>query len=289
MSKSNSAESSKSAKSKRAKVEVFTYLNQIAKTMSKRPRVLKMVLALLLSGLAFIFLNAESGLTTAMLYMIAENGKKSGRAGGNVYMRNGRIRGMAIPRLVQNAYTLGARNRFATLSAAFRSLSQDAQLEWGSATGFFKSDRFGRQIPVVGKELYVMLNSNLLNIGEPPISVPPVPDAVTGFNLLQVVADESAASVELSFSPDPSPTGISMLVFATAQLSPGIQRPGNSAFRLVDVIDDGASAPAVISANYIAKFGSPVAGKKIFVKCVPVNETTGQAGPGILASTIVVA
>lgn len=251
-------------------------------------RIIKMLLLFTVLGLAYS-MDARAGATgTAMLYMIAENGKKSGRADGNVYMRNGRIRGMAIPSLVRNAATAAARNAFGTLSAAFRSLSQINQNSWIEARGFFKSDRFGRPVEITGKALYNWLNGNIVDIGGNPMLVAPAPEAVGVVVIDAVAADDSANTVIVDLTDD-VPATTSVKVFATAQQGAGVNRPGDSAYRMIEILPAGTTTPVDISASYGARFGQPVTGKKIFLKFVAVNENTGQAGVPSIGSTTVVA
>lgn len=255
---------------------------------NRRFRVLP-ILALVAIVAACIATQDAHPVNYAMLYMIAENGKKSGRADGNVYMRNGRIRGMAIPTLVRNAYTSIARNGFGSLSAAFRSLTQAQIKSWNASTGFFKSDRFGRPIAITGKALFNMLNGNLQDIGLPAIDNPQVAAAVDGITSFDLTIDFSALTAEIDFLPDPTAANVVHKVFATAPLGPGISRPGSSQYRLISRIASAAAAPFNMQAAYLTKFGQPPVGSKVFVKLVPVNNVTGQAGVPVLNDTIVVA
>jgi len=72
-------------------------------------------------------------------------------------------------------------------------------------------------------------------------------------------------------------------------MSAGTFRPSRSAYRLITTIADGATTPVDINAAYVAKFGAPVTGNKIFVKTIPVHGVTGQAGIAMVASSVVVA
>lgn len=228
------------------------------------------------------------GLTGAMLYSIANDGKLSGRADGNVYMRNGRIRGMKVPALVQNQYTQRVRNGLGQLSASFRALGQDIIAAWNSATGFTYTDRFGRQHPLTGKALYLRLNQNLLSIDSTTISAPPVAEAVEGVTYLQVEPDGTTAKFNVTFDPSQVATGVRLLVSATAPLSPGITRPSRSAFRDISYIDSGSNSPQDIYLDYVGKFGSLPVGSKVFVRVIAINSSTGQASPSIIASNVVV-
>lgn len=250
----------------------------------------KVIIAIIAMAWCVTDLFAGSGTAQyAMLYLIADSAKKSGRAGGNVYMRNGRIRSFTVPSLVQNEATSTQRNNFSQFSTAWNALSAADQVSWNEATGYFKSDRFGQAIPLVGKELFIALNRSLFNVGNPQIDTAPLPGSVPAIDSLVVTASTAAGgSLTVTYSPDLTPGGGNFIkVFATAQLSPGTFRPGKSKYRLLMVLDDTATSPESIFTQYVARHGALVAGRKIFIKLVGVNGTTGQQSSGIIASDIV--
>lgn len=272
----------------KASVSLPDHLVKQASVLAKLPKI---ILALIVGAILVAIANAsgETATGTAMLYMLAENGKKSGRADGNVYMRNGRIRAMAIPRLVQNAFTGAARNAFGTLSSAFRSLTQSQQNSWINATGFTTSDRFGRTVTITGKALYNWLNGNLAACGEDTLTTCPDPRAVDSVEITAFSVDISDTEMEITLSTGAVPATSAIKVFATAPQSNGINRPSASKYRLVSVLAPGAAAPHDIWTEYAARFGAPVAGQKVFIKTEAVLIATGQAGVPSLAMATAVA
>lgn len=286
MSNTNKPASSKAAKKLSSHLE---HMAKIAKAKAKESVAAKVV-AVLLFALTFAFscgwFGAAFGASTAILYIFAFDGKVSGRMDGNVLMRNGRGRGFVVPSLVQNGYTAGVRSLLAQLSQGFRGLTQAQIAAWNSFE-MTVSNRFGQSKIIKGKACYVRLNANLINVGGTPISDPPVLEDVAGITSLSFTAT-APNTMPLTFSPTPTDANVAHLVFATANLSPGISRPSKSAFRLIDVIAGGTATGVAEGANFVTKFGSLVAGDKVFVKLVPVNFTTGQAGVGIIASAVVV-
>lgn len=286
-SKKPVAEAKTTAKDK-AK-SVFKHLQESANNRWKKiPAIAKMIIFAIIAASLYA---ADKGGTAqyAMLYMIADNAKKSGRADGNVYMRNGVIRGMRVPSLVQNNFTQLQRGSLSQLSSSWNALTQDQMNSWNNASGFFASDRFGRSIEIKGKALYVRLNQNLFNSNSTLITVAPVPTSVNGITNLSFVADDSGNTFILTFTPTPTDADVKHLIFATAQLSAGTFRPSKSAFRLIGLIPIATATGVDIQADYVAKFGLPVTGNKIFIKLIPVNRVTGQAGPAIVASSVVIA
>jgi hypothetical protein len=285
------AKSGSSATEKKAvkKSVMQLHMEKISEAIRTR-QGLSLWLLLIASLISLYFMQSvEDTLNYAMLYSVANNGRFSGRADGNVYMRNGRIRAFRVPALVQNGYTALQRSIFSGLSSGWNGLTEAQRLSFINAEGFFTSDRFGNQVPVKGKELYVRLNGNLTDIGAALLTEAPIPAAVPGITQLQITVDDSSNTFLLQFTPTPTDATVEHLVYATSQLSPGINRPGASQFRLISVLANGTVSGADINAAYVVKYGAPLTGRKIFVKLVPVNNTTGQAGVGIIASSIVVA
>lgn len=223
-------------------------------------------------------------LINMMLYLKADNGKLSGRADGNVYFKNGVVRGFVVPSLVQNAYTTAARVALATFSSAWNALTQLQMRTWISARGFFTTNRFAQQVELTGKLLYTTLNRNLNLIGVAPIDVAPVPAAVEQ-PITLTIATLTAIAISLEFTVSPLTTS-TMRVFATRGQTPGTFEPAQSEFRMLPNLTPDTS-PINAFTRYVTKFGAPIVGTKIFFKLVAIDETTGQASPGIVESGIV--
>lgn len=223
-----------------------------------------------------------------MLYQFANNGKLSGRASGNVYARNGRVRGMTVPKLVQNSNTQRVRSMFGTNSSSFRHLTADEIRAWNAASGFATVDRFGNEVNLTGKTLFVSLNQNLKLVGAPAITAPPIPVGVIGLTELVPQPDASAGDFIIDFTATPVPANSAMLISATAPVSPTITRPGRSAFRDVAVKPAATATGFDLWNDYISRFGIPKVGTRIFVRAIIVSTVTGQASASIVADAIVV-
>lgn len=223
-----------------------------------------------------------------MLYQFANNGKLSGRASGNVYARNGRVRGMTVPKLVQNSNTQRVRSMFGTNSSSFRSLTADQIKAWNEASGFATVDRFGNEVNLTGKTLFVSLNQNLKLVGAAPITSPPTPVGVIGLTMLDAQPDATNGDFIVDFLATPVPAGSAMLISATAPVSKTITRPGRSAFRVVVVKPAATPTNFDLWNDYIARFGTPAVGTRIFVRAIIVSTVTGQASASIVTDAIVV-
>lgn len=275
---------------KKSKVsKALQHLSAIAKAksekLSKGQGVIPMILFILML-LAWLLVDTAAGLSVAMLYSYPDNRAMSGRAGAWVYFRNGRIRRFAVPALVQNGYTMPVRAILANLSSAWNGLTDPERQTWLDADGFSKTDRFGNPQSIRGKNLFVMLNANLLNVGQPVINVAPLATAVNGITDGTLTAT-AAGLFGFVYTPTPTDANIIHLVYATHTFNAGVNRPSKSAFRLIGIIVASGASPYVGGADYIAKFGNPIVAGRVFIKVVPVNTITGQAGPGFGASDIV--
>lgn len=180
-----------------------------------------------------------------------------------------------------------ARNLLSTLSQSWRTLTQAQRDAWNAAvTGFAVTDIFGDLRNPTGKNLYTRLNANLFNIGQGFISDPPLPSEVPGVSANVVTIAVGAGTYTVTF--DPPGASVRVQVWATPGVSPG-KNFVKSEYRLLEDFAGNAVSPHDFSAAYIDRFGAPAVGTKVFIKLRPVNLTTGQAGVGGEASTIVLA
>lgn len=214
-----------------------------------------------------------------------------GKIGGHVASKNragAYIRTKVTPVNPQSGYQLGVRNLFTTLSQAWRGLSEAARIAWNAAVGDFQStDIFGDLKNPTGFNLHQKLNNNLVNVGEAVITDPPLPEAVESHVIESIAAASGAGTLEVVYAPAIGADS-AVKVFATAPLSPG-KFFVKSRFRQIGVMQAADVTPFALATFYDLKFGSVGAeGQKIFVKFVPVNKTTGQAGTASQASTLVV-
>jgi hypothetical protein len=232
------------------------------------------------------------GAIVAMLYIRGDNGRMSGRASGNVYMRNGRSRQFVVPRLVQNSYTSGARSLFSSFSSAWSTLTTSQQNTWNNVNDVFKSDRFGNPVLIRGKQLYIERNCNLVGVGIAAINTYVNPVVMPTITTLTPTGTEVAGLLTVlsnAFAPSPTDATVNYKVYATPALSNGIQRPRSSQFRLISIVAHGQSTPYNALTAYTTKFGTFCpANSNIFFKWVPVSITTGQMGTPIQAMAHIV-
>jgi len=215
-----------------------------------------------------------------------------GKLNGSVFSKNrggAYVRTKVTPSNPSTSFQVAVRDRMAAFAQAFRSLTASQINAWNSAvSSFTKTDIFGDIKNPSGINLYVKLNAGLDRVGVADISVPPLPASVESVLTGSAVADESAQSVTVTFTPTPVPADTAFVIRATKQVSPGRSFLKNL-LTDIQVVDAAGTSPVVITTNYLAKYGALVLGQKIGFEIVPVNKLTGQAGVGIRFNTDVIA
>lgn len=267
-------------------------ISQQLKAAADKKRGLIAVLCLIAFVVSY-HLSHAAGASEAVLYLFADNGKKSGRQDGNVYMRNGRSRGFKVPALVRNAYTAIARNNVTSFSAGWGLLTEAQRIAWNNFS-YTNSDRFGRPITISGKQAYVGLNTNLINAGQVAIVTPPVTLAgITTLYNLDLTASAVGDTLAMTFLPTPTLAGTTVLVFGTAPQKPGISRPSQSKYRLIGTLPAATASPAALATMYKAKYGATAIsanlGAKVFLYNIVVQNTTGEASAPNNVSCIIAA
>jgi hypothetical protein len=182
-----------------------------------------------------------------------------------------------------------ARGRIASLSQAWKSLTQTERDSWNnSVQAWARTDIFGDLRNPSGFNLYMRLNSNLLEVGIAAINTAPIPSSVYAPSLTLLDCDVSSSTFDVGFAPAPVPTDTTVIVRATGALSPGVKFVKNQ-LRNIALVSSAGVSPQDLFTSYIAKFGGLVAGSQVVVEVVAVNEVTGQKGATSQISAIVTA
>lgn len=211
---------------------------------------------------------------------------------GSVFSKNragAYVRNKVTPVNPQTVAQVLKRSQFTGLSQAWRGLTEAQRLSWASQVeGYKKTDIFGDLRTPSPLNLYMRLNGNLLAINQPTIAVAPIPGTTPTITELTLTADVS--DTELEFDPGvlAVPAGTSWLVEATPGVSAG-KNFVKSEFRVIAVLPAASVTPYNAWADFVAIFGAPVAGQKVFVRVTPITNATGLRGQAISASAIVVA
>lgn len=202
-----------------------------------------------------------------------------GKLGGHVATKakgGATIRTKVSPANPQTAAQQNARNRLGTNSQAWRDLSESDRQSWISAAPNFPQVKNGRTFLLSGSMLYNMFNNNLLFIGQSPISVAPLPEAIPDLAITGLASDVSSSTFTITSDDATVPMGFSLVILAIAPTSPGRYNLSNR-FRFIGLATLAMNTDNMFT-EYTAKFGSLVAGQKVAVRGYLISETTGQAG-----------
>lgn len=215
-----------------------------------------------------------------------------GKIGGHVASKNkagAYFRTKVTPSNPRSNAQLAIRSALTANAQGWRALTESQRNAWNGAVGDFKKTNiFGDSHNPSGFNLFVRLNTTLANIGEAAITVPPAVASIGYCQGLSVAADASAHTLILTFA-EAIPAGITAVVAATPQLSPG-KNFVKSDLRIIGFIDAAETSPRDASADYTAKFGAvSTVGLKITVQVYFVDIASGLSGLPVQASTIVVA
>jgi hypothetical protein len=215
-----------------------------------------------------------------------------GKIGGHVMSKNRSgpyMRTKVTPVNPRTPFQVLARQRLATLAAAWSSLTPGYRLAWNSAVDLWKStDIFGDLKNPSGFNLFIRLNDNLAQINVAQINTPPLPAAIGAWTTFSFIPDNTDTMV-LTFLPTPVPTGFAVLIDGTAPCSPGISN-ANARFRRITFLPATSATGIDIKAAYDTKFGAiaPI-GDKVFLRAKYINIATGQTGGPVEASALIIA
>ncbi len=184
--------------------------------------------------------------------------------------RNGLIRrSWVVPANPQTGSQLIVRYRLANLAKAWDGLTETQQDAWITAgAGEQSRPSLGQSGPLTGLQLYVKLNANLDLVGEPHINDPaakPVFEAnvTQSLELTNVV---NVIAIKLVCSG--SSAAFNVVRAAPPQKS-GTRRP--ITFRVLGELPEVVGGKADITSLYVAEFGAPQAGDRLFVESYQIQ------------------
>ena len=202
-----------------------------------------------------------------------------GKLGGHVAAQNrggSYLRTKVTPSNPQTTRQTWIRNLFGSISIAWGGLAESAILAWNAAVDEWQSTNiFGDLKKPSGKALYQRLNTQAQVAGYPAIGLPPAKAALPASNVTLVKFDISDGEI--------APTGIysgtaaTVVVYSSGPVSNGTTFVKNL-MRMIAHTGSVAYSPTDVYLGYVAHFGAPVAGQKVYLgfKVVLPN---GQASP----------
>lgn len=176
------------------------------------------------------------------------------------------VQPVASPRRAQ------VRANFTAATAGWAVLGISVQEAWNSyAASHPRTDSLGQSIVLTGHQMYVAINSTLLNIGSPLSDTPPTDDTLPTVAGLVVYAD---ATGTVACRLDAAGTGMHFLVAASRPVSGGVTFC--STFRQF-MVTDPTQTLVDISEDFVEAYGLPSPGQRVFFGITPVN-AEGVAG-----------
>jgi hypothetical protein len=140
----------------------------------------------------------------------------------------------------------------------------------------------GQYSHLSGQQLCVKINSTLRCVGQPPLDEPPAP-VVFGPNPVGdlVTVNDEGGGVRLLLNVGPTTEDI--MLFGQAPCSSG--RTKHRRVKYLGLLGPGTNGQCDITALYVARFGQPGPGQKVFV--VTCQEKNGWKAQEHVASAIV--
>jgi hypothetical protein len=175
------------------------------------------------------------------------------------------------------------RTAFGAAAKGYAGLSAAQQAAWTSyAASFPITDALGQTITLTGQQMYVSINTQLLNVGAAQTSAPPVSNVVASAGVPTLTAVHAGA-ITLT------PTGMGamgdyQLYAFSAPQSSGVS--SMKTFWQAGHVAGNSVAAIVATTAYTAQFGAVTAGQRIFFKVTPVNQYGVTGVPYISFATV---
>jgi hypothetical protein len=209
------------------------------------------------------------------------NGWVASKNRGGSYMRT-----KVTPLNPSTTAQQNARGILGSLSTQWSQLTESQRLSFNNAVGdFSRTDIFGDIRNPSGINLYVKLNTNLINTGQAQISSAPAKEEILFSGITSIDMDVSAQTGTIQLD-NANLDGTTVLVFATPTLTNGTTFVKNRLRAIgfyevdADLID--------FTAGYVAKYGAFALGANIVVGFRVISQT-GQASPFQSQTAVVVA
>ncbi len=211
---------------------------------------------------------------------------QSGKRGITVSQggRYGQIsRSLAIPTNPRTASQMATRTIFASVNSAWRNLTEAQRLAWAAAAKNYTSkSRCGTSGTLTGSQLFSKINCTLSQFGQATVTDPPAKPTFPDLAPQNMVIANAAGVVSIKLTC-PTPPGENTVLRAQAPQSAGREAPGQAA--IIGTCPAAVGGSADITAIYVAKFGAPAPGTKIFVhanQMIDGHESTPTVFTGIV-------
>lgn len=174
------------------------------------------------------------------------------------------------------------RARMSLNASAWRALTDAQRAGWADlGLSMSRTDSLGSAYNFNGFMAYCSVNNNNLAAGNAVVSAAPA--LVTPGALTTVTPTLTAAAFSIAYTVTPLTAGSRLFSFASPQRSAGRAFEGD--YRLLAVSAAAAASPANVFAAYVAKFGTPIVGNRIFLS-LQVYNSGFLSGPFVTSAVV---
>lgn len=177
------------------------------------------------------------------------------------------------------------RAAFSAATKGWSDLTDAQRMAWAAfADTYPYQDSLGQTIKLTGHQLYVACGTQLLNCGEPLPTDAPTSGVTPSVSAVTVSIAVGTSAFQVDATNDGTANDF-LLIQVSPPMSAG--RMFNGRWWQADSVDPTVG-PYNVWAAYIAEFGTPAVGQKVFVKVTPVAEN-GLTGTPFITSALVAA
>ena len=223
-----------------------------------------------------------------------------GKVGGKVYSRNASgafVRQYVKPVNANTNLQQTVRNNFASLSGAYRDLSDANRATYENMRTFYKTtDSVGNVVTPTAPQLFNRLNGVLLQNGDINVgsvmTTCPAPVPLVGINNVAPTYVLSTSTLHISATfADGSvnvPAGQTLIISATTAISAGIAKVPSKLFSRIGTIGTGDNTTTENkAAAYNAVYSVPTAGDTVYIRLQTYSTATGQITSEVIAPMVV--
>ena len=174
------------------------------------------------------------------------------------------------------------RTAFGAAAKGYAALTGAQQAAWTAYAAMYPiTDSLGQSVVLTGQQMYVAINTQLLNVGAAQSGVPPVSNAVASAGVPTLVVVSSGA-ITLT------PSGLGLAADFQVYSFSAPQSSGTSfckTFWQAGHVAGNSVAAIVATTVYHTQFGIPAVGNRVFFKVTPVNQYGVTGTPYISYAT----
>lgn len=215
-----------------------------------------------------------------------------GKISGNVFSKNtygSIVRNKVTPINPASTYQQNIRSNMTAIAQGWRGLTDAARAAFNAlATQVSRTNIFGDAVKLTGFNLFGRLCREINEVAGTQLTAAPAIPTMSAVTSLTLTGAAGSAALSLAYVPTPVPTGFSMVIQATPQMSAGISYV-ESSFRTIAVAAAAAATPYNLLSVYVARFGTLVAANRVFVRCKLVHKASGFSSVWYKTSAVIAA